>query len=102
MATANAGRLVGYNVQTAVDAKRHLIVAHEVTNINNNQTQITNITNQTKTTIKNDKLHVLTKHNYFSNEKVITYKTLNITPYIPKTLKSKSKTKKQFNKQYFV
>ena len=24
---------VGYNVQTAVDAKNHIIVAHEVTNI---------------------------------------------------------------------
>jgi transposase len=32
MKTRETG-IVGYNVQTAVDAKHHLIVAHEVTNV---------------------------------------------------------------------
>ena len=31
--TSRHPRVVGYNVQSAVDTKRHLIVAHEVTNI---------------------------------------------------------------------
>jgi hypothetical protein len=34
MATSGRGSgVVGYNVQTAVDTKRHLIVTHEVTNV---------------------------------------------------------------------
>jgi hypothetical protein len=33
-------RLVGYNVQTAVDAEHHLIVSHEVTNEGHDRTQL--------------------------------------------------------------
>src|SRR5256886_5976712 len=40
MATSGRGTgIVGYNVQTAVDTKHHLIVAHEVTNVGHDRTQ---------------------------------------------------------------
>ena len=41
MATSGRGTgVVGYNVQTAVDAEHHLIVAHEVTNQGHDRTQL--------------------------------------------------------------
>ena len=41
MATSGRGTgVVGYNVQTAVDAEHHLIVAHEVTNVGHDRTQL--------------------------------------------------------------
>jgi hypothetical protein len=44
MATAGRGKaIVGYNVQTAVDTKHHLIVAHEVTNVGSDRSQLAHI-----------------------------------------------------------
>jgi hypothetical protein len=41
MATSGRGTgMVGYNVQTAVDAEHHLIVAHVVTNVGHDRTQL--------------------------------------------------------------
>ena len=41
MATSGRGTgIVGYNVQTAVDAKHHMIVAHEVTNVGHDRSQL--------------------------------------------------------------
>ena len=41
MATSGKGTgIVGYNVQIAVDAEHHLIVAHEVTNVGTDRSQL--------------------------------------------------------------
>ena len=43
MATSGRGSgVVGYNVQTAVDTENHLIVAHEVTNVGSDRSQLAN------------------------------------------------------------
>ena len=47
MATSGRGTgIVGYNVQTAVDTKHHLIVAHEVTNVGHDRTQLADMAQQ--------------------------------------------------------
>ena len=49
MATSGKGTgIVGYNVQTVVDTKHHLIVAHEVTNLGHDRTQLANMGRQAK------------------------------------------------------
>src|SRR5436305_15243119 len=45
MATSGRGSgMVGYNVQSAVDTKHHLIVTHEVTNVGSDRSQLSRMT----------------------------------------------------------
>ena len=60
MATNGKGTgMVGYNVQTVVDTKHHLIVAHEVTNVGNDRAQLSNMAHQSKAAMGGAALEVL-------------------------------------------
>jgi transposase len=60
MATSGRGTgMVGYNVQTAVDDKHHLIIAHEVTNVGNDHGQLSNMANQAREKIEAESLTVV-------------------------------------------
>jgi hypothetical protein len=48
IATSGRGTgMVGYNVQTAVDTKHHMIVAYEVTNVGHDREQLSPMSYQT-------------------------------------------------------
>ena len=103
MATSGKGTgMVGYNVQTAVDAKHHLIVAHEVTNVGHDRDQLANMSAQAKAEMGVESLEVLADRGYFSGEEVLACEPLGVTPYVPKPLTSGSKAKGRFGKQDFV
>ncbi|HEX4098466.1 MAG TPA: IS1182 family transposase, partial [Caulobacteraceae bacterium] len=102
---ATSGRrsgVVGYNVQTAVDAKHHLIVAHEVTNVGNDRGQLANMASQAKAAMGAETLDVLADRGYFSGEEVLACEPLGVTPYVPKPMTSGAKAKGRFGKQDFV
>ena len=66
MATSGRGSgVVGYNVQAAVDAKHHLIVAHEVTNVGHDRGQLSNMAGQAKAAMGVEALDVLADRGYF-------------------------------------
>jgi hypothetical protein len=49
MATSGRGSgVVGYNAQTTVDTKHHLIIAHDVTNLGTDRSQLSRMAKQTK------------------------------------------------------
>ena len=103
MATSGKGTgTVGYNVQAAVDAKHHLIVAHEVTNVGHDRDQLANMGAQAKAEMGVENLDVLADRGYFSGEEVLACEPLGVTPYVPKPLTSGSKAKGRFGKQDFV
>ena len=103
MATSGRGSgIVGYNVQAAVDAQRHLIAAHEVTNVGNDRAQLANMAGQAKAAMGATTLDVLADRGYFSGEEVLACEPLGVTPYVPKPLTSGAKAKGRFGKQDFI
>jgi hypothetical protein len=71
MATSGRGTgMVGYNVQTAVDTKHHLIVAHEVTNSGHDRDQLSSMAHQARDAIGNDALTVFADRGYYKGEQI--------------------------------
>jgi len=94
MATSGRGSgMVGYNVQAAVDTKHHLIVAHEVTNVGSDRSQLSAMAKQTKAALETEALDVITDRGYFKGEEILACDEAGITVTLPKPLTSGSKAK---------
>lgn len=103
MATSGRGSgMVGYNVQTAVDAQHHLIVAHEVTNIGNDRSQLSSMAKQASTAMGTEDLTVVADRGYFKGEEILECQKVGITALVPKPLTSGSKAEGRFGKQDFI
>ena len=69
MATSGRGTgIVGYNVQAAVDTTHHMIVAHEVTNVGHDRSQLTAMSTLARDAIGGESLTVLADRGYFDGE----------------------------------
>jgi hypothetical protein len=103
MATSGRGTgMVGYNVQTAVDAKYHLIVAHEVTNVGHDRTQLAKMAKLAKQTIGSDTLDAVADRGYFRGEELRACDEAQITTYLPKPQTSGNLAKGLFGKRDFI
>jgi transposase len=96
------GGIVGYNVQTAVDAEHHLIVAHEVINEGVDRDQLSTMAEKAKEAIGADELTVVADRGYFKSEGILECTQSGITPLVPKTMTSNNLAAGRFDKQDFV
>ncbi len=102
MATSGKGTgIVGYNVQTAVDAQHHLIIAHEVTNVGNDRGQLASMAQQAQTAMGRKDLEIVADRGYYKGEEILACHTAGMTPSVPKPLTSGSKAEGRFGKQDF-
>ena len=76
--------IVGYNVQTAVDTKHHLIVAHEVTNEGNDRSQLSTMAKQARTAMGAQEITVIADRGYFKGEEILACHEAGITALVPK------------------
>ena len=103
MATSGRGTgIVGYNVQTAVDTKHHLIVAHEVTNVGHDRTQLSAMAKQACDAMGKKELTVVADRGYFNSPEILDCAQTGIAPLVPKPLTSGSKADGLFDKRDFI
>jgi transposase len=101
MITRGAG-IVGYNVQTAVDAKHHLIVAHEVTNNGSDRDQLSGMAKQARAAIGTETLTTIADRGYFKGEEILACHAAGISALVPKTMTSGAKADGRFDKADFI
>ncbi|UYG06856.1 IS1182 family transposase [Halomonas sp. M4R1S46] len=102
MATSGRGTgVVGYNVQAAVDSQHHLIVAHEVTNIGHDRSQLANMAKQAREATGIKELEVVADRGYYKGEEILACHKERITTYLPKPVTSPSQAKGLFAKDAF-
>jgi len=103
MATSGRGSgIVGYNVQSVVEAEHHLIVAHDVIMTGSDRQQLTAMSEKAKAAMGVDGLQMLADRGYFSGEEIVACEALGVRPYVPKPLTSNAKAEGRFGKQDFT
>jgi transposase len=103
MATSGKGTgIVGYNVQMAVEAEHHLIVAHEVTNVGNDRTQLLAMGQQARDVMACEELSVLADRGYYNGDEVLACEGTGVLPYVPKIQTSGNTRRGLFTGQDFV
>ena len=101
MKTRGTG-IVGYNVQSAVEAKHHLIVAHEVSNDGLDRAQLSAMAKQAHAAMGAEQLTVVADRGYFKSEEILACERAGVSVVVPKPLTSNSRTRGRFDKRDFV
>ena len=100
MKSRGAG-IVGYNVQTAVDTRHHLIVAHEVTNAPVDRRLLHRMSVQAKAALDVEALKVVADQGYYRGEELLACERSNIVPYIAKIDTAAKRAKGEFPRSAF-
>ncbi|MEO7129190.1 MAG: IS1182 family transposase [Rhodoferax sp.] len=99
---AKGSGVVGYTVQTAVDAKHHLIVAHEVTNVGNDRAQLSKMAQAAREAMGKPKLQAFADRGYFSGPQIKACEDSGIKTFVPKPMTSNAKAAGRFSKADFI
>jgi hypothetical protein len=103
MATSGKGTAtVGYNVQIAVDAEHHLIVAHEVINQGYDRSQLAPMALSAQQATGCEQIIALADRGYFSGDQVLSCEGTGVAPVVPKTLTSSGAKRGFFTRQDFI
>jgi len=93
--------IVGYNVQTAVDAEHHLIVTHDVTNQNNDRGFLTKMGTKARAEMGVEELEVVADRGYYKSQEIKASEEAGLIAYVPKSHTSNNRARGLFDKDDF-
>ena len=94
--------LVGYNVQTVVDARHHLIVEHEVTNVGSDRAQLSKMALAAREAMGKKSLQAYADRGYFNGLEIKACDEAGIKAFVPKPMTSNAKAEGRFSKADFI
>ncbi len=100
--TSRHPRVVGYNVQSAVETEHHLIVAHEVTNIGSDRNAMSDMANQARDALGVEKLDAVADKGCYTGEEIVACEDDDITVTLPKVATSNAKVRGRFDRSAFI
>ena len=100
--SAKGTAMVGYNVQTAVDTKNHLIVAHEVTNTGSDRAQLSSIAVAARDAMGKRKLKAIADRGYYSGLVLKACEDEGVAALVPKPMTSNARAEGRFDKTDFI
>jgi transposase len=99
---SHSAYVVGYNVQSAVDTQNHIIVAHEVSNVGSDRSQLSSMASRARDALAAEKIEVLADRGYFKSEEIAACEEAGIEAYVPKPLTSNARAEGRFDRRDFV
>ncbi len=103
MATSGRGTgIVGYNVQTAVEAKHHLIVAHEVINVGHDRGQLADMARLAKAATGEEELIALADRRYYEGYDILECERAGVAAVVPAPMTSNNLAEGLFDERDFV
>lgn len=100
--SAKGTAMVGYNVQTAVDTKNHLIVAHEVTNNGSDRSQLSKVALAAREAMGQTNLKAIADRGYYSGVELKACEDERIAAIVPKPMTSSAKSDGRFDRSDFI
>lgn len=97
------GVVAGYNVQTAVDRKHHLIVVGEVVQDGNDLNQLQPMAEAAKAVLGVESLTSVADQGYFNGQQILACEASGITPYVPEPdRQAQARQQGRFGRDEFV
>ena len=100
--TSKQPRVVGYNVQSAVETKHHLIVAHAVTNLGYDRDALAMMAHAAREVMANETIEAIADKGYYKGEEIVACEEDGIAVTVPKPNTSNAAAHGRFDRADFT